>query len=120
MWVRFDDQGQAAWFGPERIDGSEWVDDVSEDALLTMRRVDGVWVARDPVHPLEPTPEEIAALADAEYQAAVDAVNVARRQAYQQEADPLFFKWKAGEATEEDWRVARKAVRDAFPMPERA
>jgi hypothetical protein len=26
-----------------------------------------------------------------------------RRQAYQQEADPLFFKWQRGEATQQDW-----------------
>jgi hypothetical protein len=27
----------------------------------------------------------------------------ARRMAYQFEADPLFFKWQRGEATEQEW-----------------
>lgn len=36
-----------------------------------------------------------------------------RRQAFVVEADPLFFKWKAGEEgyTEETWQTARENVR---------
>ncbi len=63
MWVRFDDQGQAAWFGPAQVAGAEWVDGVDVDTLLTCRRTPaGDWVLRDPVpvEAYEPTVEEIA------------------------------------------------------------
>lgn len=61
MWVRFDDQGCPAWFGPVQVEGSEWVDGVNERVLLTMRRVAGEWVAREHAEPKEPTAEEIEA-----------------------------------------------------------
>jgi hypothetical protein len=41
-----------------------------------------------------------------------------RRLAYQVEADPLFFKWQAGEATEEEWLTKRQEIRDRYPYPE--
>lgn len=41
-----------------------------------------------------------------------------RRMAFQAEADPLFFKWQRGEATEEDYRAAVDAVRKRFPYQE--
>ncbi len=41
-----------------------------------------------------------------------------RATAYRNEADPLFFKWQAGEATEAEWRGARDAVRARFPYPD--
>lgn len=40
----------------------------------------------------------------------------AKRQiAYAAEADPLFFKWQAGEATEAEWRAKREEIRARFP-----
>lgn len=43
----------------------------------------------------------------------------ARRQAaFAAEADPLFFQWQAGEATEEEWKAKRQEIRDRFPYPE--
>lgn len=42
----------------------------------------------------------------------------ARRVAYTQQADPLFFKWQRGEATEQEWLDAVAAVRAAHPDPE--
>lgn len=58
--------------------------------------------------------------------AAIDAVNAptrekqeaARQAAFAAEADPLFFKWQAGEATEEEWKAKRQEIRDRFPYPE--
>lgn len=41
-----------------------------------------------------------------------------RLSAYRKEADPLFFKWQAGEATEAEWKAKRQEIRDRFPYPE--
>lgn len=38
-----------------------------------------------------------------------------RQSAYVAEADPLFFKWQAGEATEEEWLAKRQEIRDRYP-----
>lgn len=40
-----------------------------------------------------------------------------RQAAYTAEADPLFFKWQAGEATEEEWKAKRQEIRDRYPYP---
>ena len=31
------------------------------------------------------------------------------------EADPLFFKWQAGEATQAEWQAKREEIRQRFP-----
>lgn len=73
---------------------------------------------------LEPlTDEEIAlgkqweAEAPARERAAVEN---ARRAAYAEIADPLFFKYQAGEATKEEWLAARAEVNASHPYPEEA
>lgn len=38
-----------------------------------------------------------------------------RGKAYRETADPLFFKWQAGLATEKEWKAARAAVDKLFP-----
>lgn len=70
----------------------------------------------------ELTPEEIAdqehweatkhdrAYAQAQHQ---------RQSAYQTEADPLFFKWQAGEGTEADWLAKRAEIAERYPYPEK-
>lgn len=40
-----------------------------------------------------------------------------RQAAYTAEADPLFFKWQAGEATGEEWKAKRQEIRDRYPYP---
>jgi hypothetical protein len=40
-----------------------------------------------------------------------------RKIAYTAEADPLFFKWQAGEATEAEWLAKRQEIRDRYPYP---
>lgn len=37
-----------------------------------------------------------------------------RRRAYQIESDGLFFKWQAGESTEQAWLAARAAVKAKY------
>jgi len=40
-----------------------------------------------------------------------------RKIAYTAEADPLFFKWQAGEASEAEWLAKRQEIRDRHPYP---
>ncbi len=56
------------------------------------------------VAPPGPTPEQIEAQIDAN-----------RRAAYIAEADPLFFKWQANEATQAEWQAKREEIRQRFP-----
>jgi hypothetical protein len=42
----------------------------------------------------------------------------ARAAAYAAEADPLFFKWHAGEGTEQEWLAKREEIRARYPYPE--
>jgi len=37
-----------------------------------------------------------------------------RKAAYAAEADPLFFKWQAGEATEAQWKAKRDEIKQRF------
>lgn len=41
----------------------------------------------------------------------------ARVKSYATEADPLFFKWQAGEATEYEWLSKRAEIRNRYPYP---
>jgi len=40
-----------------------------------------------------------------------------RQISYAQEADPLFFQWQAGEATQEEWLAKREEIRLRYPYP---
>lgn len=67
------------------------------------------------------TPEQIAvreAWAAEESDRQKEAVQKARQSAYQMKADPLFFKYQAGEATEEEWLQARAEVVKTYPYPD--
>ena len=44
--------------------------------------------------------------------------NANRAAAFQAEADPLFFKWQAGEATKAEWDAKRAEIRSRYPYPE--
>lgn len=39
----------------------------------------------------------------------------ARAAAYKNEADPLFFKWQRGEATQQEWLDKINEIRQRFP-----
>jgi hypothetical protein len=41
-----------------------------------------------------------------------------RLRAYEKEADPLFFKWQRGEATQEEWLEAVERVKSDYPYRE--
>jgi hypothetical protein len=45
----------------------------------------------------------------------LEQTEAARKNAYTQEADPLFFKWQAGEATQAEWQAKRDEIRQRFP-----
>ena len=47
----------------------------------------------------------------------INQVQAQRRQAFAQEADPLFFKWQAGGGAEQTWLDARTAVQARLPYP---
>jgi len=44
-----------------------------------------------------------------------EQVTQSRKLAYQFEADPLFFKWQAGETTESEWKAKRNEIKTRFP-----
>jgi hypothetical protein len=73
------------------------------------------WIILDqePTHEQQPTPMPEPTL---------DEINISikyRRQAtFQQEADPLFFKWQAGESTEDAWLAKRQEIRERYPYQE--
>lgn len=67
--------------------------------------IDGAWLRVWSV--LELTDEEKAA-----YAAARDTE---RRAAYAEHADPVFFKWQRGEATQDDWLAAVAMVKEWYP-----
>jgi len=46
------------------------------------------------------------------------AIENQRKAAYQQEADPLFFSYQRGEATEQEWLDAVQSIKDRYPYPE--
>jgi len=40
-----------------------------------------------------------------------------RASAYTAEADPMFFKYQAGEVTKEEWLAKREEIRQRYPYP---
>ena len=47
----------------------------------------------------------------------VDDSDALRLAAYRDTADPLFFKWQRGEATERIWLDEVAAIRSRYPKP---
>lgn len=88
--------------------GSEWYTDAEGYAGLH-------WLDESP----KPTEAELEALwPQVQYEVAYEQVERARQTAYQQTADPLFFEFQRGDATEAEWLAAVQAVKDAHPYPE--
>lgn len=116
----FTKDGVPGWIGTEPREGSEPVEDKSIAFLAAHRRTPkGNWVARTIPEPVPPTPEEIAAEAEAAYMAVLDARDRALREALAAEADPQFFRWQRGEAEKADWLAAVADVKARFPKPEK-
>ena len=67
---------------------------------------------------LKPTQAELdAAWPQVQYDTQCAAVEAARLRAYEQQSDPLFFKWQRGDATELEWREAVAKVKAENPYP---
>jgi hypothetical protein len=67
----------------------------------------------------KPTQAELdAAWPQVQYERAYKQVEADRRAAYELDADPVFFQWQRGTATEQEWLDAVQAVKDAHPYPD--
>jgi len=91
----------------ENYPGAEWALDGDTYDGLT-------WLSNTP----KPTQAELdAAWPQVQYQQQRAAIETQRRNAYTQEADPLFFSYQRGEATEQEWLDAVQDIKDRFPYP---
>jgi hypothetical protein len=87
--------------------GTEWALDGNDYATLE-------WFSKSP----KPTQAELdAAWPKVDYDNQVAAVESARRIAYEQQSDGLFFEWQRGDNTEAAWRAAVAKVKAAHPYP---
>lgn len=119
LHVLFTEDGIPGWIGDTPREGSERLDGLTVDFLASHRRTSrGKWVARAAPVQVEPTVEDLAAAAEAAYQAALADRDQAVRAALAAEADPLFFRWQREEATRDDWLAAVAAVKARFPRPD--
>lgn len=90
-----------------RYAGSEWTLDGDTYAGLT-------WLSEGDA----PTEAELSAeWAQVQYEVQYEAVEQARHAAYQKDADPVFFQFQRGSATELEWLAAVEAVKTAHPYP---
>ena len=66
----------------------------------------------------KPTQGELDALwPQVQYETEYAAVEQTRLTAYEQQSDPIFFKWQRGDATEAEWREAVAKVKAENPYP---
>jgi len=73
------------------------------------------WLSDTP----KPSQEELdAAWPQVQYEQQRAEVEAQRRNAYTQEADPLFFSYQRGEVTEQEWLDAVDSIRARYPYPE--
>lgn len=123
-YVVFDLDGQASpilWQEQPGTEELEFLTESSEaiiDFLASHRRtVEGDWVLRDPVVVPEPTPEEIEAAREADYQARLRAWEAEVSAAIDASEPWRAYKW--GEITLTAYRPQAQAIRNSIPMPER-
>jgi len=91
----------------ENYPGSLWTLDGDTYDGLT-------WLSDTP----KPSQEELdAAWPQVQYEQQRAEIETQRRNAYTQEADPLFFSYQRGEATEQEWLDAIQDIKDRFPYP---
>lgn len=87
--------------------GDQWTLDNNDYNTLT-------WLSDTP----KPTQAELdAQWPQVNYANQYAAVEAARRTAYEQQSDGLFFEWQRGDNTEAAWRAAVAAVKAAYPYP---
>lgn len=88
--------------------GSEWTLNGDDYSGLT-------WLS-DTVKPSE---KELEALwPEVKYETEYARVEQARQIAYRETADPIFFQYQRGDATEAEWLAAVEAVKTAHPYPQ--
>ena len=58
---------------------------------------------------------EVVALTAEELAERAEQLRMERQAAYQAEADPLYFKWQAGEGTQEAWVAKRAEIKARYP-----
>ncbi|MFP5479985.1 MAG: hypothetical protein ACLGIE_09915 [Alphaproteobacteria bacterium] len=110
--------GEPVWIGNAAAPGSTEVEAESVDFLATHALgADGRWVKRKAPVPPVPTEAELAAERAAQQLAAAEYRREAVRLAMEAEADPVFFEWQRGEATQADWLSAVARVRARYPKP---
>jgi hypothetical protein len=86
---------------------SQWALDGNEYAGLT-------WLSDDP----KPTKAALEKQwAQVEYDTNLEAVKNLRLNAYQKEADPIFFEYQRGENTEEAWKAKIAEIQARYPFP---
>ena len=87
--------------------GNEWAIDGNDYATLQ-------WFSKTP----KPTQAQLdAAWPTVQANQQIADVDNARRTAYEQQSDGLFFKWQRGDETESAWRAAVAEVKAAHPYP---
>ena len=89
---------------------------------IFLLRPQAEFIVRDDVlewlSPDIPQPTEAEINAEVARLQALEPMRIAeasRKAAYQTEADPLFFKWQAGEGTQEEWQAKREEIRQRYP-----
>ena len=107
---------------PANVHALQWQDtsgiieysDLTQQTITVLpewaERVLALWQAADDQArrpPPEPTTEQL-----------LEQTQALRQSAYSAEADPLFFKWQAGEGLEETWLAKRREIRARFPYPD--
>lgn len=107
---------------PANVHALQWQDtsgivehtDLTQQTITVLpdwaARVLAIWQAADHEArrpPPEPTTEQL-----------LEQAQALRQAAYTAEADPLFFKWQAGEGLEETWLAKRRDIRARFPYPD--
>jgi hypothetical protein len=90
-----------------KFEGSVWTLDGDDYSGLT-------WLSDS----AKPTEAELQALwPTVETEIAFEAVEQERLSAYRETADPIFFQYQRGDATEAEWLAAVDAVKTAHPYP---
>ena len=84
-------------------EGAEWV----------LRGDDLEWLDANQTQPSDAEIEAEVARLTALEPARIATEN--RRAAYIAESDPLFFKWQAGETTQEEWQAKRNEIKARYP-----
>lgn len=95
-----------------RVDRPEINEDIERVNEVTPVLIDGQWTQAYEIVPIPE--EEIAEIKIRKNR----SLRERRAEDYRMFADPVFFKWQRGEATEEDWLWAIQQVKQQHPYYE--